>query len=151
MAAKSTASRAESKVTEAKKKNTSSAGASKAKNKGTAKSEKNIRKDTVKETGNGATIPASTVTALISLALFILFLVAALDPNDGWILAIIRSIILGLVGKVGFYFSIPALLYLFIIHAFSAKRPITMRTICLCSFVLICGCVAHLSAKLQFE
>ncbi|MBQ7416442.1 MAG: DNA translocase FtsK [Oscillospiraceae bacterium] len=52
-----------------------------------------------------------------------------------------------MIGRVGFYVSIPALLYLFIIHAFSNKRPITMRTICLISSILICGCLHHLSIQ----
>ena len=71
MAAKSKASRAESKVTEAKKKNASAGTSTKAKNKG---AEKNAQKEVRKESG-GAGIPSSTVTALISLALFVLFLV----------------------------------------------------------------------------
>ena len=149
MAGKSKASRAESKVTEAKKKNTSSAGVSKAKNKGTAKSEKNIRKDTVKETGNGATIPASTVTALISLALFILFLVIAVNP-DGVLLQFVQSIVLGLLGKAGFYFAIPGLLYLFVLNTFLRKKSAGMRSACVVIFVFACGCVYHLSMPTAF-
>ncbi|MBQ7817214.1 MAG: DNA translocase FtsK [Oscillospiraceae bacterium] len=50
----------------------------------------------------------------------------------------------GLIGKVSFYISIPALLYLFVIQAFSGKRPVRMRSICLIVFVLLCGCTSQI-------
>ncbi|MBE6943561.1 MAG: DNA translocase FtsK [Ruminococcaceae bacterium] len=50
---------------------------------------------------------------------------------------------MGLFGKVGFLVSIPVSLYLFFIHAFSAKRPVRMRTVSLIVFSLICGCMGH--------
>ncbi|MBE6959140.1 MAG: DNA translocase FtsK [Ruminococcaceae bacterium] len=49
--------------------------------------------------------------------------------------------ILGLIGKAGFYIAIPALLYLFVIQAFSGKRPVILRSVCLILFVMICGCI----------
>ena len=59
-------------------------------------------------------IPATTVTAIVSMVLFILFLVICINP-DGVVLKAIGSLLTGLVGRAGFYFSVPALLYLFII------------------------------------
>ena len=91
--------------------------------------------------------PNHVLIAVASLGLFILFLVAALNPSDGWILAIFRSIVLGLVGKVGFYFSIPALLYLFAIHTFGRKTKVQMRSICTILFVFFCGCIYHLGVE----
>ena len=49
-----------------------------------------------------------------------------------------------MIGWTSFYVAIPALLYLFTIQAFSGKRPILLRSICLISFVLICGLISQL-------
>ena len=91
-------------------------------------------------------IPVRLITSTVIAALFVLFLVMFLNP-DGALIKLIYSFIMGLFGNVAFYISIPALLWLFIIHAFSGKKPIIMRTICLSSFVIICGCMAHLMMK----
>ena len=88
-------------------------------------------------------IPIRFITSSVFLGLFVLFLVIFLWP-EGLLLEIIESIICGLIGRVGFVVAIPALLYMFLIHAFSGRRPVKMRTICLASFVFICGCVGHL-------
>lgn len=88
-------------------------------------------------------IPARAVFAAISLVLFIVFLVMLLKL-DGALLKFFYSVILGLFGKVGYYIAIPALLYLFIILAFSGNRPVRMRSICLMVFVLMCGCISHM-------
>lgn len=50
-----------------------------------------------------------------------------------------------MIGQVGFVISIPVLLYLFFIHAFSGKRPVLLRTVCLALFVVLCGCISHLN------
>lgn len=89
-------------------------------------------------------IPVRLITALTTLVLFVLFLVILLKP-DGAILKMFRSLILGLIGKTGFYVATPALLYLFIIQTFSGKRPVKMRCVCLIVFIFMCGCVAHLT------
>ncbi len=90
-------------------------------------------------------IPVRVITALSFLAVFIILLVTVLQP-DGAIVKLVRDkIIYGLIGKAGFYVAIPAFLYLFIIHAFSGKRPVMMRTVCLLLFILICGCISHLA------
>ena len=73
-------------------------------------------------------IPVRALLAIICLFLFVVFLVMALKP-DGALLRIFRNFLTGLVGKAAFYISIPALLYLFIIQAFSAKRPVIMRSV----------------------
>ena len=88
-------------------------------------------------------IPTRLISAGVTLGLFVLFLVM-LFTHDGKIIQLVYNLVLGLIGYIGFYISIPALLYLFVVHAFSGKRPITMRTICVISFVLICGSLKHL-------
>ena len=88
-------------------------------------------------------IPTRLVTSVICIALFILFLVIFLQP-DGALVKLFQGFILGLIGQTSFYVAIPALLYLFTIQAFSGKRPIILRSVCLISFVLICGCISQL-------
>lgn len=101
-----------------------------------------------KHTKDKVNIPVRLITSTVIAALFILFLVMFLNP-DGALIKLIYSFLLGLFGNVAFYIAIPALLWLFIIHAFSGKKPIIMRTICLSSFVIICGCMAHLMMKVS--
>ncbi len=89
-------------------------------------------------------IPARLITSVVSLALFVFFLVAFLQP-EGWFVQVFEGFIKGLIGQVSFYVAIPALLYLFVIQAFSGRRPVKMRSYSLIAFVLICGCVSQLS------
>ena len=133
MAQSNRPSQAERAAAEAKRKTSSSKSAD---HKGTSK-------EPVKEK-NGLQIPFRFVTSAICIALFIIFLVMMFNPN-GALVKLAYDMILGLIGRAGFYIAIPALLYLFIIHAFSGKRPILMRSVCLVSFVLICGCIYHMS------
>ena len=93
-------------------------------------------------------IPARLIAAVVAVSLFILFLVIFLRP-EGELTKLIEGIILGLFGKAAFIVSIPALLYIFFIQAFSGKRPVKMRTICVVSFVLLCGLISHLSLAPQ--
>ena len=88
-------------------------------------------------------MPARMVSALVCLALFIIFLVMFLSP-EGALILVLMDFILGLISKVSFYVAIPALLYLFVIQAFSGKRPVRLRSICLIGFVLLCGCISQL-------
>ena len=89
-------------------------------------------------------IPVRVISSLFLLAAFVVFLVVLLNP-DGVLTEFVHDyLVLGMFGNIAFYISIPGLLYLFFIHAFSGKRPIAMRTICLIAFVLICGCISHL-------
>ena len=93
-------------------------------------------------------IPATTVTAIVSLLLFVLFLVICINP-EGVVLTMINNLLNGLIGKAGFYFSVPALLYLFLINTFGRKSAVTMRSVCTVAFVFLCGCVYHLAVQTQ--
>jgi S-DNA-T family DNA segregation ATPase FtsK/SpoIIIE len=84
--------------------------------------------------------------AVGSLILFILFLVISINP-DGVLLQVLQSFFLGLFGKVGFYFAIPAFAYIFVIHTFGKKTNVRVRTACVIAFVLLCGCISHLSVE----
>ena len=95
-----------------------------------------------------AGIPIRVITSIIFLGLFVLFLLIAILPQ-GIFTNFIREVFCGLFGEVVFYIAIPGFLYLFMIHAFSGKRPVIMRTICLISFMLICGCISHYVYKPQ--
>jgi len=88
-------------------------------------------------------IPIRLITSVTFLGLFILFLVVFFNPK-GVIPSAMHNLILGFIGKAGFAVSIPGLLYLFIVHAFSGGRPIKMRSICIGAFIVICGCISHL-------
>ena len=92
-------------------------------------------------------IPVRVITSVTFLGLFVLFLVVFFQP-EGVIVKLVESVIHGLIGRAGFLVSIPGLLYLFIVHAFSGKRPVKMRSICIGVFVIMCGCIAHLSLTL---
>ena len=105
---------------------------------------KNTGKKTASKQAEKTKIPVRLISSVIALGLFLVFLVAFLEPT-GVIVNGFRSFVMGLVGKVSFYVAIPALLYLFVIQAFSGKRPVIARTICLIGFVLLCGCIAQLT------
>ena len=100
MAQKNQQSRADRAVTDARKK---------ASSKKTAASTKKSQAQSRKEQAS-----FNIIAALVSAALFVLFLVISINP-DGILLRAIQSFLLGMIGQAGFYFSIPALLYLFII------------------------------------
>jgi len=93
-------------------------------------------------------IPPRLISSVILLGLFILFLVIFFN-SEGALVRLFESFIHGFIGRTGFIVSIPGLLYLFIIHAFSGSRPIKMRSICVTAFILLCGCIAHLSLNPQ--
>ena len=111
---------------------------------------------TTKATGTGknttakkeSSVPARFITSVIFISLFILLLVILLNP-EGALTMLFESIVLGLLGYVGFIVAIPGCLYLFIIHAFSGKRPIMMRSVCVGVFILLCGGIAHLAMNPQ--
>lgn len=131
-----------------KRKSQAEKAATSSKSKSTQNSKASAKKTDAKKASAGKTkaVPARVISSLVFIGLFVLFLVTALWP-EGALIKVIRDVFFGLFGEASFYIAIPALLYLFIIHAFSGKRPVTMRTICLMSFVLICGCIAHLTYK----
>ena len=93
-------------------------------------------------------IPGRVVLALVSLVLFVCFLVMGVYP-DGALTLFFQRILFGLVGKAGFYFAIPALLYMFVITISSKGQPIRMRCICLGVFVVLCSCIYHLLVNNQ--
>ena len=88
-------------------------------------------------------IPPRLVSSVIFLFLFILFLIIFIDP-EGKLVIWAGDLVHGLIGNAGFVISIPVFLYLFVIHAFSGKKPVKMRTICLLTFIALCGCISHL-------
>ena len=118
------------------------AAASKGKKKTIKKNEK--PKVSVSDMPKERKIPVRLISSLVFLGLFILFLVIFFN-SEGAIIKALESFVHGLVGRVGFLVSIAGLLYLFVIHAFSGKRPVKMRTICIAAFVLSCGCISHLA------
>ena len=89
-------------------------------------------------------IPVRLITSAAFVGLFILFAII-LFACEGALLKFVEKLIHGFIGRVGFVISIPVLLYLFIIHAFSGKRPVAMRTFCLVTFVILCACISHLN------
>ena len=95
-------------------------------------------------TAQKSRVPVRLITSFVFLGMFVLFLVIFFAP-EGAILTVVANFYQGLFGKSGFIVSIPALLYLFLIHAFSGKRPVKMRTVCVVCFVITCGCIAHLT------
>ena len=142
MAEKKTASRAEQAVSGAKKKTASgSASKSSGKKSTPAKSAKY-------KTEYEPAVPPHFLIAAVSILLFALFVVISVNP-DGALLKIIQSVVLGLVGQAGFYFAIPGLLYLFVIHTFGRKNAPTMRSVCTLLFVFLCGCIYHLAMQEQ--
>ena len=91
-------------------------------------------------------IPVRLISSTACLAAFIVLLVMFLQPG-GALLDPVHHLILGLFGTVTYYVSIPAVLYLFIIQAFSGSRPVKMRSICLGCFVFLCGMISHLAME----
>ena len=142
MAEKKTASRAEQAVSGAKKK-TASGSASKSSGKKSAPA-----KSAKYKTEYERAVPPHFLIAAVSILLFALFVVISVNP-DGALLKIIQSVVLGLVGQAGFYFAIPGLLYLFVIHTFGRKNAPTMRSVCTLIFVFLCGCIYHLAVQEQ--
>ena len=91
-------------------------------------------------------VPCQWICAAVCLLLFVLFLVIAMNQN-GFLLSFIKDLSFGLFGAVSFYVSIPVLLYLFVILAFSGKQPVLLRSCCALGFVFLCGCISHLCAQ----
>ena len=135
MTEKKNSSRASKAVSDAKKsttKNNQSSGKTAAQKAASGSSKKTAAKKqppVVKTEYDRPRRPSNVVTAIISLILFVVFLFVSIKP-DGALLKAIRALVLGLIGQAGFYFSIPALLYLFIINTFGRKTAVTMRSFC---------------------
>ena len=143
MAEKKTTSRAQKAVKDVKQKSGASASG-----KGGKKTVAETKQPQSKPAAGGVKIPPRYICALVALGLFVLFLVMALKP-DGALLTFLKGFLFGTIGKAAFYIAIPALLYLFVILAFSGKQPVKARAISLIAFILICGCVHHLVVNNQ--
>ncbi len=149
MAKKESGSRAEKLVTDTKKKTSAGGSTSKSKKSTGKKAPAAPKKSPKIKTEYETALPSSFVIAFVSIALFILFVIISINP-EGALLRIIQSVLLGLIGQAGFYFSIPALLYLFILHTFLRKnKAIRMRSICTILFVFFCGAIYHLMVQTQ--
>ena len=96
----------------------------------------------MQETKERKKIPPRIISASVMGILFVLFLVTWMEPN-GWFIRFFYNIVRGLFGQAAFYMAIPGFLLMFYIHAFSGKKPILMRSICLGVFMLCFGCIAH--------
>ncbi len=144
MAEKKPSSRAEKAVSNAKKNGTAGTASKSVSPKKAASAKKAAEKKPPKvKTEYEKPVPNHYVTAFVSIVLCVLFAVMAFN-EDGALLRLVKSAVLGLIGQAAFYFSIPALLYLFIIHAFSKRRSLKLRTFCVLSFVFLCGSIFHL-------
>lgn len=143
MAAKKPSSQAEKRVSSTKKKTPQT---SKSSPKKQAKPPKPVKKNPKVTTEYESVLPTSTLVAIFSLLLFVLFVILAIRP-EGALLQAVKMVVKGLIGPAGFYFSIPALLYLFVIHAFYRKNQALMRSLCLLAFVLLAGSVYHLAVQ----
>ena len=141
MPKKKSASQAEKIVSESKRKASSAKAPAKTAKK-TAPKKAPAKKPAVK-TEYENPIPSGVVAALLSFFLFVLFLLISIKP-EGALLMIVKSVVLGLIGQAGFYFSIPALFYLFFINTFGHKASVKMRGNCALAFVFLCGMIYHL-------
>ena len=147
MAKKKTSSQAEKIVTDTKRKAPPSKSNSKKK---PPKKAVNSKKQPKVATEYENPISSSLVTALISFCLFVLFVLICVKP-EGALLMMVRSVVLGLVGRAGFYFLIPALLYLAVINLFGRKIAVRMRSVCAVLFALLCGVIYHLVVAGQVQ
>ena len=143
MARKQSESKAEKMVSDAKKKTSSANSASKSTSKKKTSKKTPVKNPPKVKTEYENPIPAGVVVAIISFFLFILFVVISIKP-EGALLMVIKAVVLGLIGHAGFYFSIPTLLYLFIINTFGRKTAVKMRSFCAVLFVFLCGIIYHL-------
>lgn len=137
---KTQAELAESAARSKSKKNTKKTASS---DKSSSKKSKDSEQLEIKKQG----IPVRVISSLAILGGFMLLLVMFFitgQSQGGWLLKFIKNFICGMIGWFGFAVSIPVLLYMFGIHAFSGDRPVKMRTACLVLFILICSCISHL-------
>jgi len=132
-------SRADKAVSDAKKKDTGKSTPKSTTKKDSGKGKKTPNVKTEYDSG----LPASVIASAVCLCVGALFLIISIWPQ-GFLPELIQKIVFGLIGKVGFYVSIPVLFFLFYIHGFQSRQPVKMRTICLICVVLLCGCAAHL-------
>ena len=144
MAEKKASSRAEQIVSDAKKKGKNDSASKTVSKKKAASAKKAAEKKPPQvKTEYERAIPNNVATALVCLLLFALFAIMSIN-SDGALLRVVKSVILGILGQAAFYFSIPALLYLFIIHIFNRRKAVRLRSFCVILFVCICGSLFHM-------
>jgi len=137
MAQKNSHSRADRAVKEAAKKSSRASSSSKSSSK----------KDTpVKPPEPPVKLPSDVIIALVCAGLFVLFLISAFKP-EGVLINLTKSFLLGMFGPAGFYFSIPALLYLFVVFTFLRRKRRNFKGICAVAFVFLCGAIYHLAVQ----
>lgn len=90
------------------------------------------------------------ILAGVYLLLFFVFLVIAMNQK-GFVLTFVRSIAFGLFGPVTFYLAVPAMFYLFALHAFSGNRPVTLRSVCVLSSLFLVGTISHITMNPQLS
>ena len=142
MAKKKPSSQAEKIVTDTKRKAPAS-GKKNVSKKKPPKKAANQKNPPKVQTEYDAPVSSGTVAALVCLVLDILLVLICVKP-EGALLIVVRSIVLGMVGKAGFYFLIPALFYVSVINLFGRKKAVHLRSVCSVSFALLCGVVYHL-------
>ena len=147
MAKKKTSSQAERIVTDTKRKAPPAKSVSKKK---PPKKAVNSKKAPKVGTEYENPISSSLVTALISFCLFLLLVLISVKP-EGALLMVVKSVVLGLVGRAGFYFLIPALLYVAVVNLFGRRIAVRMRSVCAVLFALLCGVIYHLVVAAQVE
>ena len=143
MAEKKTSSRADQVVSGAKKKGNGKSSKAVSKKKAAAAKKAAEKKPPKVKTEYENAIPDNFVAAFVCILLFILFTVMSFN-SEGALLQVVKSFLLGIIGQAAFYFSVPALLYLFVIHAFNRRKHVKLRSFCVISFVLLCGMLFHL-------
>lgn len=140
MAAKKNSDLLDETIIKSKKKSTASSS-------GTKSTAKKTKKSSVK-TEYDRSVPGHVIVSCVSFVLFVLFIVISINP-DGKLLQFLQSLVMGLIGQAGFYFSIPALAYLFCLQTFKRNQKTNMRSICLMLFVFCCGSIFHLFVQRQ--
>ena len=88
-------------------------------------------------------IPARLIAAAVCFGCMVFNLIM-LFKVDGILPNFCYRLIVGMIGKTGFYLSIPAWFYLFFLQAFFRKRPVLVRCVSTMAFVFFAGCIAHL-------
>ena len=142
--AKKASSRAEKAVSDAKKNGIAApAKAVSGKKNASAKKKAEKKPPTVK-TEYEAAVSHHFVTAVVCIFLCLLFAIMSFN-SEGALLKVVKAAILGLIGQAAFYFSIPALFYLFLIHVFNKRKRLRLRTFCVLAFVFLCGCIFHIA------
>ena len=149
MAKKKQSSQAEQAVSDVKK-NTGSSNSRPASRpkpaakKTTASSKRKPATKAEKAAADASRIPV----ALLSFVLFAVFAILSLNP-EGALLKLMKSIVLGFLGPAAFYFAIPGFFYIFFINTFGRRTAVRMRSVCTLLFVMLCGCIFHLTVQTQ--